>query len=200
MGQDIISFQGKYWSFENLTMVPPRIQKPGPPMWTTVISLESARKAARRGSKIATGFVPTVKAKEIFDAYNEEAAKVGNPAGPEQLALRRQIIIDSDEQAARERSQQFAGSFRNMLESNDKRIITGNRQALDSPGTHGYTLGDDEFITGNPAQVADQVIEQCNACGAGHFQVLFSGRHSPDQVVRGWELFGREVTPVLKKA
>ena len=84
--------------------------------------------------------------------------------------------------------------------SNQSGEYQSNRQALDSPGTHGYTLGDDEFITGTPAQVAEQVIDQCNACGAGHFQVLFSGSHSPDQLVRGWELFGREVTPVLKRA
>jgi len=47
----VVSHQGKYWNFENLPLLPRPIQQPQPPMWTTVISLESARKAARRGSK-----------------------------------------------------------------------------------------------------------------------------------------------------
>jgi alkanesulfonate monooxygenase SsuD/methylene tetrahydromethanopterin reductase-like flavin-dependent oxidoreductase (luciferase family) len=198
--ENVISHQGKFWNFENLTLVPRPIQRPGPPMWTTVISLESARKAARRGSKIATGFVPTERAKEIFDAYNEEAAKVGNPTGPEQLALRRQVIIDPDEAASAERSGQFSTQFRTMLENNDKRVITAERKALDQPGVHGYTLGNDEFISGTPAHVAEQAIAQCHGCGAGHFQVIFAAEQSLENLARDWRLFGQHVIPELKKA
>lgn len=198
--QPVISHKGKYWNFENLALVPRPVQQPQPPMWTTVISVESAKKAARRGSKITTGFVPTDKAKEIFDVYNEEAAKVGKPTGPEQLGLRRQVIIDLDEAASAERSSQFEKGFRTMLETNDKRVIAGGRKALDQPGTHGYALGDDEFIHGTPRNVAEQVIEQCTASGAGHFQVIFAGYQTLDQLVRSWELFGNEVIPRLRKA
>jgi alkanesulfonate monooxygenase SsuD/methylene tetrahydromethanopterin reductase-like flavin-dependent oxidoreductase (luciferase family) len=197
---NVISHQGRFWNFENLTLVPRPIQRPRPPMWTTVVSVESARKAARRGSKITTGFVPTDKAREIFDAYNEEAAKVGNPTGPEQLALRRQVIIDTDEAASAQRSDQFSSQFRSMLENNDKRVITAGRQALDQPGTHGYRLGDDEFISGTPAHVAEQTIEQCRRCGAGHFQVIFAGQHSLEELARDWQLFGNHVIPELRKA
>lgn len=196
----VISHSGKYWKFEDLPIVPRPVQRPEPPKWTTVISVELARKAARRGSKITTGFVPTDKAKEIFDAYNEEAAKAGNPAGPEQLALRRQVVIDLDEAASAERSSQFAQGFRSMLEFLDKRTIAPGRKALDQPGTHGYTLGDDEFIHGAPRHVAEQAIEQCKRCGAGHFQVIFAGTQSLDELVRAWELFGNEVIPALKRA
>jgi len=198
--QESISHSGRFWNFENLTLVPRPIQRPQPPMWTTVVSVESARKAARRGSKITTGFVPTDKAREIFDAYNEEAAKAGNPTGPEQLALRRQVIIDTDEAASAERSGQFSTQFRAMLENNDKRVITAGRKALDQPGTHGYSLGDDEFIGGTPARVAEQTVEQCRRCGAGHFQVIFAGQHSLEGLARDWRLFGREVIPLINRA
>jgi alkanesulfonate monooxygenase SsuD/methylene tetrahydromethanopterin reductase-like flavin-dependent oxidoreductase (luciferase family) len=198
--QRVISHKGKFWNFENLPLVPRPVQQPQPPMWTTVISIESAKKAARRGSKITTGFVPTDKAREIFDAYNEEAAKTGNPTGPQQLGLRRQVIIDVDASASAERSSQFEKGFRNMLENNDKRVIAGGRKALDQPGTHGYTLGDDEFISGTPKQVAEQAIAQCKKSGAGHFQVIFAGTHALDELSRSWELFGHEVVPALKSA
>lgn len=200
----VINYKGEYFNFENLPIVPRPVQQPTPPLWVTVISLESARRSAKRGAKIATGFVPTVKVKEIVDAYNEEAEQAGNPSGPDQVALRRQIIIDADESAAIERGKQFAAGFREFLEANDERTIKkGSGQALDQPagqGQHGYQLGDDEFIVGSPKQVAEQIIEQCKASGVGNFQVIFSGHGNMEQLKRSWELYGKEVIPVLNKA
>ena len=36
----------------------------------------------------------------------------------------------------------------------------------------GFSVHADEFIAGTPAQVADQIIEQCRACGAGHILAI----------------------------
>jgi len=186
---------------QDLPITPRPVQQPAPPMWTTVISLESARKSAARGLKIATGFVSTAKAKEIVDSYNEEAIANGNPSGPEQIALRRQVIIDTDEATAIECGKQFSEGFRAFLENIDDRTIkTDSRQALDSPGAHSYSLGDDEFIVGSPDQVAEQIIEQCNTSGVGNFQVVFSGSGSLEQLARSWELFASDVIPLLNKA
>lgn len=197
----VINFKGDYFKFENLPIVPRPVQQPAPPIWTTVISLESARKSGTRGSKIATGFVPTTKVREIVDNYNEAAAEAGNPTGPDRVALRRQVIIDTDEAAARERGLMFAEGFREFLESNDERTIKkGSGQALDRPGTHGYQLGDDEFIIGSPEQVAEQIIDQCRRGDVGNFQVVFSGHGDLDQLARSWELYGKGVIPLLNKA
>jgi len=199
----VINYKGDYFNFENLPVVPRPVQQPTPPIWTTVISIESAAKSGARGSKIATGFVPTDRVREIADAYNEAAAEAGNPTGPDQVALRRQVIIDTDEAAAKERGLQFAEGFREFLESNDERTIKkGSGQALDSPGgsTHGYRLGDDEFIIGSPEQVAEQIIDQCTRGGVGNFQVVFSGHGNLEQLQRSWELYGKGVNPILQKA
>jgi len=197
----VINHKGDYWNLQDLPITPRPVQQPAPPMWTTVISLESARKSAARGLKIATGFVSTAKAKEIVDSYNEEAIANGNPSGPDQIALRRQVIIDADEATAIECGKQFSEGFRAFLENIDDRTIkTDSRQALDSPGAHSYSLGDDEFIVGSPDQVAEQIIEQCNISGVGNFQVVFSGNGSLDQLARSWELFGSDVIPLLNKA
>lgn len=195
--EGVISHKGHYWNFENLPIVPRPVQQPEPPKWTTVISIESARKAARRGSKISTGFITTDKAKEVFDAYNEEAEKSGNPTGPDRLALRRQVIIDIDEK----RSSEYAKTFRNMLETFDVRTIAPGRKALDTPtGTHGYTLGDDEFISGSTKEIAEQIIDQCKRSGAGHFLVTFAGHQTLEELAHAWELFGTEINPMLKQA
>jgi len=197
----VINYKGEHFNFENLPIVPRPVQQPTPPIWTTVVSVESSRKSGGRGSKIATGFVPTTKVKEIVDVYNEAAAAAGNPTGPDQVALRRQIIIDTDEAAAKERGLQFAEGFREFLEGNDERTIKkGSGQALDQPGQHGYRLGDDEFIIGSPEQVAEQIIDQCQRSSVGNFQVVFSGHGNLDQLERSWALYGEGVIPLLNKA
>jgi alkanesulfonate monooxygenase SsuD/methylene tetrahydromethanopterin reductase-like flavin-dependent oxidoreductase (luciferase family) len=50
-------------------VVPRPIQRPAPPLWVTVVSEDSARKAARRGAKICTGFHPLDRVVSIFNAY-----------------------------------------------------------------------------------------------------------------------------------
>ncbi len=71
----------------------------------------------------------------------------------------------------------------------------------DAPGpTHGFSVGDDEFIAGTGARVADEIIAQCRRVGAGHFLSNF-GRTSPlDQRMGAFELYARDVIPALRRA
>ncbi len=85
--------QGKHFSFSNLRLLPRTLQRPSPPRWTAVVSAESARRAARRGLKISTGFNSTKTIKTIFDAYRREADAAGIAAGPDCLALRRRVAV-----------------------------------------------------------------------------------------------------------
>ena len=77
LSEPVISHHGKYWRFTDLRLVPRPLQRPFPPKWVTVISEDSARRAARRGAKICTGFHPTERVRSIFDAYRDEAHRVG---------------------------------------------------------------------------------------------------------------------------
>ena len=79
----VISHHGKFWHFDNLRLTPRPVQQPSPPVWVTVVSVSSARKAARRGAKLCTGFHPLNKIVEIFDAFRDEAHKAGRKVGPD---------------------------------------------------------------------------------------------------------------------
>src|SRR5215471_5325900 len=54
-----VSHSVKYFSFSDLRLLPRPLQQPSPPRWTTVVSADSARRAARRRIKISTGFNST---------------------------------------------------------------------------------------------------------------------------------------------
>ena len=199
LAEPVISHQGRYWSFENLKILPRPLQQPAPPKWTTVVSTGSARKSAGRSSKICTAFESVERVAEIFDAYREEADRLGVPTGPEQLALRRNVAIADSEDAAQEAAARTREAARKVL-AGDPRVGTQKSELIDAPKTKaGFSVHDDEFIAGTPKRVAEQIIEQCRATGAGHFLGIFARGYDYD-AERMLTLFGKEVLPELLRS
>jgi alkanesulfonate monooxygenase SsuD/methylene tetrahydromethanopterin reductase-like flavin-dependent oxidoreductase (luciferase family) len=193
----VVNHKGKYWSFESLPIVPRPLQQPLT-RWTTVVSVESAKRAARRGSRITTSFHSVERVKEIFDAYREEAARVGNPAGPEQLGLRRTVTIAAHDTVAQEAAR-AANKMLHTILAADPRVT--REPVPDAPGpSHNFSVGEEEFVSGTPDQVADQIVAQCRAVGAGHFLGIINMLAPKPAVLEGHTLFGEEVIPVLRRA
>ncbi len=192
-----ISLNGKHFAFSNLRLLPRTFQRPSPPRWTTVVSAESARRAARRGWKISTGFNSTATVKTIFDAYRDEAKAAGLAAGPDCLALRRRVTIAPTPDEAQSYGAAVAKRLKAYV-AQDSRVT---QSVPDSPArSGGFTVSDDEFITGTPKQVATQIIEQCRAVGAGHFLTVLHWSAPVDEVSQAHELFGREAIPLMRAA
>ncbi len=192
----VVSHKGKYFSFDDLRMQPPTMQEL-PPVWTTVVSAESARKAARRGSKISTGFNATPQIKAIFDAYRDEAARAGIQVGPDHLALRRRVTIAPTLDEARVYAAGVAARIREYVAKDPRANL---KPVPDAPAGRGFSLSDDEFITGTPGEAAERIVEQCRAVGAGHFLAVLHWSAPFDEVARAHELFGREAIPILRRA
>jgi alkanesulfonate monooxygenase SsuD/methylene tetrahydromethanopterin reductase-like flavin-dependent oxidoreductase (luciferase family) len=193
----VVSHAGKHFSISDLRILPRPLQQPSPPRWTTVVSADSARRAARRRIRISTGFNATQTVKGIFDAYREEAAASGFQATPDYLALRRRVTVGTTRDEARRSAQAVAERLKSFV-AEDERV---GANVPDAPApTGGFTLSDDEFITGTADDVAQQIIEQCRAVGAGHFLTVLNWSAQIDEVARAHELFGREAVPMLRAA
>jgi hypothetical protein len=135
--------------------------------------------------------------KRIFDAYREEANTLGFEAGPEYFALRRRVTVAPTTNQARVYAHAVTERLRSFV-AEDERLST---QAPDAPApSGGFTLSDDEFITGTPKEAAQTIIEQCRAVGAGHFLTVLNWSAPVDEVAQAHELFGREAIPLLRKA
>lgn len=193
----IVSHRGKYFSFSDLRLIPRPLQQPSPPRWTTVVSVESARRAARRRVKISTGFNSTKVIKDIFDAYREEADTVGFHAGPEYLALRRRVTVAPTSDQARLYARAVIDRLKNFVAEDDR--LSANVPDAPAP-SGGFMLSDDEFITGPPRDVAQTIIEQCRVVGAGNFLTVLNWSAPFDEVVLAHELFGCEAVPLLRAA
>jgi alkanesulfonate monooxygenase SsuD/methylene tetrahydromethanopterin reductase-like flavin-dependent oxidoreductase (luciferase family) len=196
LARPVISHHGRYWNFDNLRIVPRPLQQPSPPKWTTVVSPASATKSAGRRSKICTGFESVARIREIFDAYRSEADRIGFACGADQLAIRRNISIAASDTEARETARMAKDMTRKVL-TGDPRVRAEASSLLDAKA--GFGVHDDEFIAGTPAQVAEQIIEQCRACGAGHILAIL-GRAVDQRRAEAVKLFGEEVIPILRRA
>jgi alkanesulfonate monooxygenase SsuD/methylene tetrahydromethanopterin reductase-like flavin-dependent oxidoreductase (luciferase family) len=193
----VVSHRGKYFSFQDLRLLPRPLQQPCPPRWTTVVSTGSARRAAQRRVKISTGFNATPTVKSIFDAYRAETDAAGFAAGPECLALRRRVTLGRTREEAHARAAAVAERLRSFVAEDDR----VHQNVPDAPApTGGFTLSDDEFITGTPADVAEQIIAQCRATGAGHFLAVLNWSAPFAEVAMAHELFGREAIPRMRSA
>ena len=167
------------------------------PRWTAVVSAESARRAARRGVKISTGFNSTETIRTIFDAYRAEADAAGLAAGPDCLALRRRVAVAVTAGEARDYATAVSERLKSFV-AQDSRLKQSVPDA--PPPAGGFTISDEEFITGTPAEVADQIVEQCRAVGAGHFLAVLHWGAAIDEVTAAHELFGGKTIPILRTA
>jgi alkanesulfonate monooxygenase SsuD/methylene tetrahydromethanopterin reductase-like flavin-dependent oxidoreductase (luciferase family) len=195
--QRVVSAKGKHFSFSDLRPLPRTMQRPSPPRWTAVVSIDSARRAARRGLKISTGFNSIATIKAIFDAYRDEAKAAGLAAGPDCLALRRRVTVATTSENARH----YASAVAERLKAYVAQDSRTTQHVPDSPArSGGFTVSNDEFITGTPRDAASQIIEQCRAVGAGHFLTVLNWGASIDEVTQAHELFGRDAIPLLRAA
>jgi alkanesulfonate monooxygenase SsuD/methylene tetrahydromethanopterin reductase-like flavin-dependent oxidoreductase (luciferase family) len=196
----VISHHGRFWQFDNLRLTPRPLQQPSPPVWVTVVSVSSARKAAQRGVKLCTGFHPLAKIVEIFDAFRDEANQLGRTVGPDDLCIRRQVTLLDDDREIAAVVDTLRSNTRRFL-SADPRLDTPDRPAiLDTPTAHAFSVGDDEFIAGTPETVATEIIEQCRAAGAGHFAATFNRSQPPEKLKAWYAEYGRRVIPRLRGA
>jgi alkanesulfonate monooxygenase SsuD/methylene tetrahydromethanopterin reductase-like flavin-dependent oxidoreductase (luciferase family) len=193
----VISHRGKYFSFSDLRLLPRPLQQPSPPRWTTVVSEDSARRAARRRIRISTGFNSTQTIKRIFDAYRQEAEAAGFNASPDHLALRRRVTVAPTSEQARVYAQAVSERLKSFVAQDER--VSANVPDAPAP-TGGFTLSDEEFVSGTAKDVAQNIIEQCRAVGAGHFLAVLNWSAPFDEVAQAHELFGREAVPLLRKA
>lgn len=197
---DAVSHRGKHFDLSELRLVPRPLQQPAPPKWTTVMGADGARRAARRRSKICTGFSATAMVKDVFDAFREEARAAGFQPGPEWLGLRRRISLGTTIDEAR-RSASAASERLRAYVAEDQRFNVSSSAVPDAP-TKGdkFRISDDEFITGTPKEVAQNIVDQCRTTGTGNFLAVLHWSAPFEEVQAAHEMYGREVIPLLRKA
>jgi len=105
------SHRGRFWTFNDILVEPPTIQKPHPPFWIGAGSLSSIRRVAAHGYNLLLDqFAGFDVIRERIALFKAEHAAHGDAYNPMQIALARDMHV-ADNQAAKnaalERNRQF---------------------------------------------------------------------------------------------
>lgn len=224
--QRYVTQSGKFFSFDNVPIMPRPRKEMRRRHWMTIYSDVSCRDAARRNFKICTGYQSVEAAALAFDAYRDEADKLGQEVGPDDIGIRRQVLLSDSDIGAQELAAELQESARARMADTFKAVDERlNRAGVGmAPGvketgvmdaaavqrepvksvnpfkaSKGLVISPDEFITGSPQTVAEQIIHQCQRAGAGNIMAYHSPTMDETQIERNYALW-EKVIPILHKA
>lgn len=222
----VITFKGSHYNFDQVPVLPRLRPEARRRRWVTLFSEATARRAAGQEHRICSAFVGCENILPVFEAYHEESAKHGFRTGPDDIGLRRQVLVcDTDAQAEeldaeimdaqKGRSEvRFRPVFERMAKNGGVGMSEGVKKTgtvdAASVGRQAMSKGkdplaamislEDEFIRGSAKTVADRIIDQCRRTGAGHILAHHSPALSRTEVI---DMYGRlwpQVLQILTKA
>ncbi|MXO60664.1 LLM class flavin-dependent oxidoreductase [Altererythrobacter salegens] len=230
-----VTLKGKFFDLEAVPVMPRPRKEQRRRHWMTIYSERSCRDAAQRNFKVCTGYQPVETAAIAFDAYREEAAQHGRSVGPDDIGVRRQVLIwdtqaDAEALAAEleaSNKARMASIFQDMFARLAKegvaiqdamkpagsvkdsgvmdaaavpraeKNLTPGAPKVDPTGA--LQVSPDEYITGSPESVAEQIIDQCRRLGAGNIMAYHAPTMDEAQIARNYALW-EKVIPIVNKA
>jgi len=168
--EDSVTFKGKFYNVENLSVGPKPIQKPHPPIWTG----GSAEVALKRAGTWADGFICGSSAIPDFPSTWEKIAGYARAAGRDPNRIRKAgltfMAIHDDQSKAVRAVEDYVMRYYGRLRA-------------DVPNTS---------LVGSPAAIA----ERMDAFLSRGLDTLIIGIADPDP--RQLDLFGEKVLPKIK--
>ena len=168
--EDNVTFKGKFYNVENLSVGPKPIQKPHPPIWTG----GSAEVALKRAGSWADGFICGSSAIPEFPSTWEKIAAYARVAGRDPNRIRKAgltfMAIDEDQSKAVKTVEDYVMRYYGRL-----RADVANTSLVGAPAA---------------------IVERVGAFLSRGLDTLIIGVADPDP--RQLDLFGEKVLPKIK--
>jgi len=191
-----LDFHGDFFSFENIPMELEPLQKPHPPLWYGIHSVDSAERAARRGFHVVS-LDPAIETRSFVERYRHvwretRGAKKALP----NIGLGRFIVVaNTDEDAmriARRAYPKWHRSFYHLY------VLRGGAPAHQRPADLDGLMQIGQGIAGSPATVTAFLKAQMEETKANYLVGQFAfGDISLVEALRSLELFTAHVMPAL---
>jgi alkanesulfonate monooxygenase SsuD/methylene tetrahydromethanopterin reductase-like flavin-dependent oxidoreductase (luciferase family) len=154
-----VSWNGKYYKFEPLTVMPRPVAKPMPAIMIAALAPEGIYASAKRGFHIQTTPLNATfaKMKEQVDAFHRAKAERGKAGDHLRLALSRVCIAARDERHARsllERAHSYYCRFDNVFTGPG---IVKNGQIAELPGTRTIEQLNENLLICPPSELVDRL-------------------------------------------
>lgn len=217
--EDEVTYQGKFWSFDEAIPHPKPYQTPHPPIWAAVHSRQAVEFAARNGYDVAQN-IDTDEDIALKFALFDRVHADHHPGArrPRKFLMRAVFVAETDNEAhavAERHVREMYALGRDRMASTRVGIGTGpyltgpvdreedraRRQVFaEVARSYDFALRHGIAIVGSPETVARQISDQCARVGGldvycCEFHV---GSLEPPLVERSMELFGQHVLPALR--
>jgi alkanesulfonate monooxygenase SsuD/methylene tetrahydromethanopterin reductase-like flavin-dependent oxidoreductase (luciferase family) len=200
---EVLSYEGKYFSYRDVRLWMHPLQQPYPPLWYPTYNRESIPWVAQHGLNTASIFSPSSEARPQFDFYKEvwqqhqsEPDRLNSHVSVPKLGLVRHVYVaPTDRQAEQEARAAFAAWFHNI---NFLWAQAGSK-SLDLLSSFDLLKSNEVIIAGSPLTVQRQVNRAIKETGSNYFCCIFAfGDLSYDQVMASMRLFVQEVMPTIQ--
>ncbi|ODU07202.1 MAG: hypothetical protein ABS81_02565 [Pseudonocardia sp. SCN 72-86] len=207
---DRFDFHGKFWNFDDASVLPKPVQDPHPALYQAASSIDTFRIAGQSGSRILTSpnFTPLRTVKKQFGAYVDALVEGGHdPAGYDRPMLQ-QTYVGADETDAVETPRPYVEVMDRMKQA----LLPGaDGQAL-APGYESWAritanIGEFDYearvreggMLGTAAQIRDRLQQLRDEVGVTEFICQFNfGGMPPELVRRSMRRFADDVMPAFR--
>jgi alkanesulfonate monooxygenase SsuD/methylene tetrahydromethanopterin reductase-like flavin-dependent oxidoreductase (luciferase family) len=191
-----LNFRGDFFSFENIPMELEPLQKPHPPLWYGIHSVDSADRAARRGLHVVS-LDPAAETRTFVDRYRQVWRDTHGEKKPlPNIGLGRFIVVaNTDEDATRIASRAYPKWHRSFYHLY---VLRGGAPAHQRPPDLDGLIKIGQGIAGSPATVTAFLESQMQETKANYLVGQFAfGDISLAESLQSLELFTAYVMPVL---
>lgn len=202
------AFEGRFWSFPELTVHPRPIQRPRPPLWVAGVAPAAVDRAARLGDAWICGPVQSLAAAHrCLEIYRPRRAELGLA---DDWVLRRYAWVGADDEQVRTEvlPHYVDGLMAHWRESAEEaeelelfaRIDAGEPITAED-------IAADRLLWGDPERVIGQIRDYQASTGCSHVHTAFGAGLPADtgqaslgtfsEIAEMIRLFGREVIPAF---
>ena len=198
------SFEGRFWSFPELTVHPRPVQQPNPPLWVAGVAPAAVDRAARLGDAWICGPVQSLAAAlRCLEVYRPRRAELGRP---DDWVLRRYAWVGADDEQVRTEVlpvyvDGLMAHWRESAEEAEELELFARIDAGEDISAE--EIAADRLLWGDPDRVIGQIRAYEAATGCTHVHAAFgaglpadTGQASLgtfDDIADMIRLFGREV-------
>ena len=214
--EESVTYDGKYWKFDNAIALPKPYQKPHPPIWFAGRSRGSLEWAAANNATLGSGLVtPDDNIAETLSEYRQVCKEAGHTQETMPLTyfFRCVYVAETDEQAYKEIAPYLPMAHSWGEEKFDWMPKLGYYEAEDAKSAQsganmfkGTKTGIDFWLenniayVGSPETVIQRIKESQKLTGFDIFGARFRFGPMPDEMVRNSiRLFGEKVIPAFSE-
>ena len=211
--EEVVSYEGKYWKFDEALPMPHPYQKPHPPIWFAGRSRESLEYAVANKFRIGVAFQPDPIAAETFKLWRQlwNEAEYNEPM-PHSFLTRAVYVAETDEKARAEAEPYLVQAYTWGEDKIDRTRVGGQSGSTHTRRAHpeflqvfqGMTTGLDFWLendlahVGSPETVIRRMKKEQSLMGFDTFGPVFRLGPMPDEMVeKSMRLFAKEVMPAF---